>query len=340
MKLSARDAAAWFRKPDPATVAALIYGEDAMRVATRRQEVIHAIIGPEGEAEMRLTRIPGAELRKDPALLLDAVKAQGFFPGPRVAFVEDATDGLADIVVGALAEWKQGDARIIATAGNLVSRSALRKVFETDKRAVAIVIYNDSPGQAEIADLLGRAGLSQITNDARSVIADLARSLDPGDFRQTVEKLGLYKHGDSTELTVDEVNSCAPQSSEADTDDLLTIVADGQSDRIAAVLRRLYAQGVGPVAICIAGLRHFRTLHMVAADPDGPSQGANRLRRPVFGPRRDAVVRQAGNWGRERLEKALGVLIDTDLQLRSASTAPQHALVERALIRLAMMARR
>ena len=45
-----------------------------------------------------LTRLPAGELRKDPAMLLDAVKAQGFFPGPRVAFVEDANDTVAPIV--------------------------------------------------------------------------------------------------------------------------------------------------------------------------------------------------------------------------------------------------
>jgi len=60
------------------------YGGDAMRVALKRQDVIKALVGPNGEEEMRLTRMTGAELRKDPALLGDAIKAQGFFPGPRV----------------------------------------------------------------------------------------------------------------------------------------------------------------------------------------------------------------------------------------------------------------
>jgi DNA polymerase III subunit delta len=40
----------------------------------------------------------GGDLRKDGSLLLDAIKAVGFFPGPRVAFVEEATDGLAETV--------------------------------------------------------------------------------------------------------------------------------------------------------------------------------------------------------------------------------------------------
>ena len=116
--------------------------------------------------------------------------------------------------------------------------------------------------------------------------------------------------------------------------------AVGRSDQIAGILRRLYAQGVGPVGICIPALRHFRALHTAASDPGGPANGVNRLRPPLYGPRRDAIVRQAGQWGRDRLERGLTVLIDTDLQLRSTSSAPQQALVERALIKLAMMARR
>ena len=115
MKLATRDAPSYFAKPDPTATGLLIYGADAMRVALKRQEVIKALIGPEGEEEMRLTRIAAADLRKDPALLSDAIKAQGFFPGPRVAFVEDATDGLSDTVTAALADWQDGDAQVVVT---------------------------------------------------------------------------------------------------------------------------------------------------------------------------------------------------------------------------------
>ena len=339
MKLSGRDAAAVFRKPDPAGTGLLLYGEDAMRVALRRHDVIAALIGPQGEGEMRLTRIAAADLRKDPAGLNDAVKAQGFFPGPRVVLVEEATDGLADIIGRGLTDWRAGDAQIIVTAGALAAKSALRKLFETHRTAHAIALYDEPPSDSEIDDLLANAGLRHISRDARSAIGALARLLSPGDFRQTVEKLGLYMHGSSAALTPDDVTACAPQSSAADTDDLVGIAADGRTADIAPILRRLYAQGVSPVTLSIMALRHFRALHVVASDPGGPASGIGRLRPPVFGPRRDAMIRQAGHWGRDRLEKALIVLIDTDLQLRSTSKAPQNALVERALIRLAMMAK-
>jgi DNA polymerase-3 subunit delta len=54
---------------------------------------VSALLGPNADEEMRLTRLTAAELRSDSALLLDAVKAVGFFPGPRAVQVDQATDG-------------------------------------------------------------------------------------------------------------------------------------------------------------------------------------------------------------------------------------------------------
>jgi len=340
VKLSARDAAGYFRKPDPTGAGILIYGGDAMRVALKRQDVIKALVGPNGEEEMRLTRMTGAELRKDPALLGDAIKAQGFFPGHRVAFVEDATDAVAKAITPALADWVQGDAQIIITAGQLNARSALRKLFEGHSSAYAVGIYDDPPTRDEIEGALRDAGLTNVGSDAMTLITGYARELSPGDLRQTIEKLGLYKLDDNTEVTTDDVEACAPMSNEAGQDDLLNIVADLKANEIGPILSRLYAQGTQPVALCIGAMRHFRQLHAVASDPGGPAAGIGRLKPPVFGPRRDRMVRQASNWGRMNLEDALGTITEADLTLRSANTAPDRALVERMFIRLAMLGRR
>ncbi len=340
MKLTGNAATAYFRKPDPGHTGLLIFGADPMRVADKRQEAIAALVGPAGEEEMRLTRINAADLRKDPALLDDAIKAQGFFPGHRVAFVEDATDGLAKVLDAALQDWKPGDAQIVVTAGQLTAKSALRKAFEGHGNAVAIGIYDDPPTVADIKQTLAQSGIDMPDRDVMDALMSLAGSLEPGDFRQTIEKVSLYKRGDATPLTIADVMANAPQSAEVDVDDVLEVVSLGQADQLGPVLRNLYAQGVTPVTLCIGAMRHFRKLHTVASDPGGPAAGVGRLRPPVFGPRRDKIARQAGHWGRDRLERALTALTDVDLQLRSANTAPQSALMERTLIRLAMMARR
>lgn len=340
MKLNARDANGYFARPDADKTGLLIYGADAMRIALKRQQVLAALLGDGAEEEMRLTRMPGADLRKDPALLLDAVKAVGFFPGPRVAFVEDTTDAAAPAVKTALDDWQPGDAQIIVTSGALKATSKLRKMFETHKNAYAVGIYDDPPNRAEIERILTAAGLRAVPTDSMTALTELAATLGPGDFTQTVEKLSLYKHGDTSDLSLDDIDACAPRSTEAALDDVLNVVAEARSGEIGPLIRRLQAQGTNAVSLCIGATRHFRTLYAAASDPGGPAAGVGRLRPPVFGKRRDVIIRQANAWGAIRLEMALTVLTDTDLQLRSAGqTAPAMAVMERALIRLAMLAR-
>jgi DNA polymerase-3 subunit delta len=336
MKLSGPAANGYFRNPDKTHAGLLIFGADPMRVAGKRQEVIAALVGPQGGEEMRLTRMSGPDLRKDPAILNDAIKAQGFFPGHRVAFVEEATDGLSKVIDAALGDWQAGDAQVVVTAGQLTAKSALRKVFEAHRNAVSIGIYDEPPSRDEIEQTLRDAGLEIQSRDVMDALFVLAASLEPGDFRQTMEKVSLYKRGDPSGVSVADIMANAPQSAEVDIDDVLEVVATGQADKLGPVLRDLYAQGVAPVTLCIGAMRHFRQLHTVASDPGG----VGALRPPVFGPRRDKLVRQASNWGRDRLERALTALTDTDLQMRSSGATPDRALMERALIRLAMMARR
>ncbi len=339
MKLAPRDLPRWRHAPPPDMPAALIHGGDAVRVAQVRADVVAALTGPDADRDMRLARLTAAELRKDGAALIDAVTATGFFPGPRAVVVSDAGDGLAPLFAAALDTWRPGDAHIIATAGQLPPRGKLRKLFEGHGAALAVPVYDDPPGRAEIEAMLSRAGLGAVDRDAMQTLGALAASLPAGDLAQTIEKAALFKIGDPSPLTAPEIAALAPQSGEAAVDDILNSVADGKAAEVGTWMQRLSAQGVNPTTLCIGATRHFRGLHAIAADPGGPAAGAGRLRPPVFGPRRDRMIRQARGWGVRKLESALSILIDTDLQLRSSSAAPQAAVIERALIRLAMLGR-
>ncbi|WP_226689241.1 DNA polymerase III subunit delta [Ruegeria arenilitoris] len=340
MKLSPREAEGYFARPDADKAGLLIYGADTMRVALKRQQVLSALLGANAEEEMRLTRIPGTDLRGDPALLLDAVKAVGFFPGPRAVFVEDTTDTAAPAIIAAFEDWAPGDAQIIVTAGQLKPSSKIRKAFEAHPAAYAVGIYDDPPSRAEIVRILTKAGLQNIPRDSMSALAELATGINPGDFTQTIEKLSLYKRGDSSELAIEDIEACAPRSTEAALDDVLNVIAEGRAGEIGPLIRRLQSQGTNAVSLCIGATRHFRTLYACASDPGGAAQGIGKLRPPVYGKRRDRILRQAQGWGAPKLQTALTVLTDTDLSLRSAGqTAPAMALVERAMIRLAMLAR-
>lgn len=339
MLLKGAEIARYLARPDPSRPGLLIHGQDAMRVALKRAEAVRALVGADADQEMRLTRMPGAGLKRDPAQLIDAVREAGFFPGPRAVVVEDTPDLATDAIRTALTGWRQGDAVIVVTAGALGKSSALRRLFETHGQAVTAPIYDDPPTEDEVAGWLAGAGLHQVPRDAMHEVMVLSRAVDPGDLRQIIEKIGLYKHGDPAALTPDEVALLAPATIEADLDELIHAVADRREADFGPLMRRVDQQGIAPVTLCIGALRHFRALHLAAADPAGPGVALSRARPPVFGPRRDQMARQAQAWGMGPLEEAVSLLLATDLTLRSSSRAPQMALVERALLRLSMKPR-
>jgi DNA polymerase-3 subunit delta len=315
----------FFAKPDPGTAGALIYGADAMRVALRRQELIANIAGPTASDEMRVTRLSGASLRDDPAAPLDALKAVGMFPGPRVVHVDGVTDQGAAPVLRALEAWAAGDAALVVTAGALKKTSKLRQAFEAHPRAAAVGLYDDPMDRSEVDAVVAAEGLT-LTPEGRRDLDRLALSLDPGDLRQTVAKIALYAGG--APAGPEAVAAMAPASLEAEADDAILAAASGNAAAIGPLMSRLAAQGVSPVTLVIFATRHFHLLHGIATGTARP-----------FGPNQSLLASQARDWTGARLEAALALLMETDLTLRSASRAPQMALMERALIRLAMMAR-
>ena len=339
MKLAGRQAAAFLAKPDGRKSAILLYGMDAMRVSLKRQQLIKALVGAQAEEEMRLTRIEAKNLRKEPSLALDGIKAQGFFPGPRVVFIEGVGDGQATVLETVLAEWAEGDATMVVTSSSLNARSRLRKAFENDLRALSIGIYDDPPGRLEIERLAKEAKLGDLSQEMMEALMHLARALDPGELTQTIEKLSLYKFDDDTPVMAEDIDCCMPATSDTDLDDAAHAIAEGRTGDVVPTLKRLAGQGVNPTTLCIAATRHFRTLHAAATDIKGPNTALARARPPVFGPHKDRLARQAQRLGANKIEIALVELINTDLQLRSSKKLPEFALLERAFVRIALLKR-
>lgn len=337
MNLKGAEAMRYIAKPDPGRPGLLLAGADPMRVAMKRAEAVLALIGPQGEAEMRLTRISAGDLRKTPSLVSDAMREAGFFSGPRAVLLDDAGDGLAPTLEATIKDWRPGDANLVVTAGQLTGKSALKALFDKRPDCISVIFYDEPPSRDEIEAELKKAGLTRIDSRAMEDIVTLSRSIDPGDFRQTLEKLSLYKHGDAGPLTAPEVAALAPATIEGEVDDLIHAVADGRVGDLGPMLQRVSGQGSSPVTICIGALGHFKTLHAAACDPAGPA-AALKWARGGF-KQKEAMQRQASQWGARALERALALLVETDLTLRSSSKAPTMAVMERALIRLAMMKR-
>jgi DNA polymerase-3 subunit delta len=335
MKLSGRDSLRFCRAPDQGLKAALLYGPDAATVATARRELVAALA--EGD-DLRITRLDGPAVRRDPASLDTAIRARGFFPGRRVVVVETARDELTEIVKDALRETEVEDGFLVLEAGALAAKSSLRKLFEQSRDAAACGLYPDPPDGAEIVAMLRSAGMrAALDREAEAALAAFSADFDRPQVIAIIEKIALFSGEREAPLTLDEVSALLPAAPEAELDQLINAVAAGRAQDVAPLLGRFAAGGAAPVQAMILTGRHFRQLHALVAAEDGVDAALARLRPPLFGPRRAAMLRQASAWSRDRVEAVLRLLQDTDRTLRSPGTRPDRALVERCLIRIAMM---
>ena len=340
MKLTNRNLNSFFNSPPKGVSGVLIYGSDPMRVANKRQDLIQAMLGPKANEEMRLARISRENLKKTPEQAIDLCKAQGFFPGQRALLIEEANETITDIIIKAINVWKDGDATIIVTSGSLKPTSNLRKFFEQNENTFSAPIYDNPMNKADVENIISGSGLKNITQDSFTQLYQLALQLEPGDFKQTIEKLALYKFNDETPLTHQEIRKCSPVSNEAQIEEVIAVILSGDQSKISQIVNRLRSQGVLPVTLVIAATRHFKVLFSVAADPKGPNAGASALRPPVYGPRKENLIKQVQTWGPEKIKAAIKIITATDLLLRSTNQqTPQMALVERLFIRLAMIAK-
>ena len=338
MKLTSRDVVSFFNSPPKGITGVLIYGNDPMRVSDKRHQFIKSLLGSNAAEEMRLARISRENLKKEPEQAIDLCKAQGFFPGERALLIEEGNETITEIIIKAVEAWRDGDATIVVTAGSLKPSSSLRKFFEQKKNTYSVPIYDNPITKFEVEKIITESGLQNVTQEGLSHLVTVASELQPEDFRQSVNKLALYKLNDEKPVTYQDIINCTPISSEADIDEVLDVILAGNEFKVSQILGRLSSQGTLPVTLIIAATRHFKALFSIISNPGGVNAGATALRPPVYGPRKEALTNQAQKWGPVKIKTVIKILTATDLQLRSSNQqAPKMVLVERLFIRIAML---
>lgn len=320
--------------------AVLFFGEDSAQIAQRREALALHWAGADAEADMRIERLSGADLRTDPAALDAALRAQGFFPGTRVVIVTQAGEGHAGAILEAANAAAGPDSRLIVTAGTLTPRSALRKGFESGRHIAAVPCYRGPLDDRGLTEALSAHGLGNATADASNELLRLSGEIDRLSFDQLVRKIALWCPDATTPITLDDVINCAPPGENADTDDLMLAVLRGDPVALRQALGRLGGDGV---ALAITLGRQTRQLLEARTAMDAEGQGAEaalaRLAPPFPFARRRSFAAELSRWRQLELERLLVAIHEIDTTLRSAGARagpPGLALLERTLLRFTL----
>lgn len=337
MQLKGKAIEAFIKSPDPAAEVVLLYGPDQGKTE-ERVKTLAAHYGDAGDPLARLD-LDGAEAAKDPATLMDEAFAMNLMGGDRVIVIKQAGNMLTEVIKDILAEDKPLAAKLVITAGELDTRSSLRRLCEKEKRAVALPAYKDTT--YHISGLIASTLREKHIRAEREVVDYLAAQFGNDHLitRGELEKLLLYL-GDRKELTLKEAQQAVGQNEEINADSLCFAIAEGNMTEIDKDYQRLLLLGTAPTAMLYAIARHFETLLSAQGLLRQGLPAREALRKAgVFIMHQERVTRQLGRWPEARLLEGLALLSEMERRQRSGIAA-ESLLMGPALFRLASLARK
>jgi DNA polymerase-3 subunit delta len=334
VKLERARLAAYLAAPDAAIRAVLLYGPDLGQVKERGDRITLAIV-PDRHP-FRIAELAASELAADPALLEDEARALSLVPGRRVVRIVSAADALAPLFQGFLDAPPPGDTLVLAEAGELAARSALRRAFEAAKTGAAIACYADS--EADLKEL-ARSVMAQhkVALDA-DALGYLAENLggDRGLSRQELEKLALYA-GDGGKVRYEDARAVVGDSAGVTLEDALFAAAAGDAPQLERCLGRAFEEGEAPVTALRAAQRHFQRLYLAGARVArgmSEDEAVASLRPPLFFKVRDRFKAALRLWPARRAQMALEALLEAERNAKRTGI-PDEAVCRDVLLRIA-----
>ena len=338
MKLAGQRVASFLARPDPEIRAVLLYGPDAGLVRERADALARAIC-PDLRDPFRVAELAAATLAGDPARLADGAAQISLMGGRRVVRVRDAGDGLAPLFTRFLAD-AVGDSLVVAEAGDLPGRSALRRVFDEAVRGAAIGCYPDSP--RDLAAVIREAFAAHRIEVSRDALDFLVGHLGDDRLvtRAELEKLTLYA-GDGGRVELADAREIVADSAALSLDDAILAAAEGDAAALDRALARVFQEGESPVSVIRALGRHLQRLHLLAgriAAGGAIEEAIRAARPPIFFKEQDSWRRQLQRWSEARLRRALERVVAAEFRMKLTGF-PAETICREALFAIARQAR-
>ena len=274
----------------------LVHGSDEGLVHERVKALVGSAL--QGDADpLRLTRLDGDAVAREPGALADEVYAVSMFGGARAVWIEAQARDLLPALTPLFAR-PPVDCTIVVEAGALKRGATLRSAFEKADIAASIECYpDDRRTLGPLIDAEARAAGLTIATEARDYLVGLLGS-DRGATRGEIAKLMLYARGKSR-IEIDDVEAIVADAAPSTLDATIDATLTGDMAGLEAGAGRYFADGGDPgflvtrLAQRLTLLLRLRVEMESGKSFDAAAQG-HALRMAPSG--RVALAKQAERW--------------------------------------------
>ncbi|HLK82060.1 MAG TPA: DNA polymerase III subunit delta [Xanthobacteraceae bacterium] len=327
-------------RPDPDKPIVLVFGPDTGLVHERAAALVRASVNDVSDP-FGLALLDGDKLAETPERLVEEAHTIPLLGGRRAVLVKAGARNFTAAVERLINAPPRADCRIVIEAGDLRRGAPLRTMCERAPIAAALPCYADSARDLArlIDEEMRRAGMT-ITPSARALLVSLIGG-DRCASRSEIEKLTLYALNKRS-IDVPDVMAVAADATLPAVDSLIDAAFAGWANDIEINFGKVKSSGVSASTIAAACIRQAAALHMfrLAMESGTPVDDLLRRATPAIHFSRVKAVRTALElWTSNRLERVIGQLGDTSLEVRKSAKLA-HLIAQRALISIVMAARR
>ena len=337
MKVAAAKLHGFVAAPPASIQAFLLFGPDSGMVTAHAQTLARQVVDDDHQDPFNRVRLAPEELRGEGTRVADELAATTLMGGRRVITCLGFGERERPAVEAALDVAKDGDNRLIVTAGDLKPASKLRKLFEADPRCAALACYADEGRNLTdlIRKTLGAAGM-EADRDAMSALSN-ALGADRSLSLRELEKLALYK-GAPGRITAEDVIAIISDAAPLGFDTYLFAVTGGDLTSADKELQRLADDGQAPIHVHMALTQHLNRFVQVVDGGGDVAKAVESLRPKIFWKVKERFIAQARRMRGGTLASAICVAHQGGVDLR-VNALPPALILSRLTLRLVQLFR-
>ncbi len=312
----------------------LVHGLDEGLTHERVKAIIRGLIGDDSDP-MRLVRLEGDAVARDPGALADEAYAISMFGGDRVIWIDAQGRDLMP-ALEPLFSRPPPDCTIVIKAGQLKKGAGLRAAFENSAARASIECFSDDSSALEsLIDTEAHAAALTIAPDARAALVHMVGA-DRRTTRGEIAKLMLYARGQS-QITVEDVEAIVSDAAPSNLDQVIDLALLGDLPAVERALARFFHDGGEGDYLMIRLVARLTLLHRLRLEMDQgrPFEAACQalfVKLPMSA--RRALARQAERWTTEFIAQRLPAVRLASARVR-AELQLAEVLATRALWALA-----